>query len=374
MLFGIPALIDALDLSDQQVRELAVNHLREFSGQSFRFRPSGAPEARRLAIARWRGWWSENQEELEELSRRIIERGTIETPQQRRALELWRQAALSAADPKVAESYLRRALQIDPLFFRARLGLAVIELSEKQNPEAALMELLEVKAASRPDLNAADRFWVFLYIGHSKRMLGDNKGALEAYRHASSYAVENVEGTESLGEMAYIVATTEPEIEPAERKATLELSLNSYLRALAQIEAYEESLKTFTINDMPAEEVLRFDRRRHNRDVLGFRKKYRLDRFRYILSIARIESLVGKKQEAVARLDQGLKDLAPLSRVDELRGLEVQIRNLLGLLHEESGDRAGALRQYKFVLEYLDKENEESRLGIRRLRTRRVAN
>ncbi len=71
----------------------------------------------------------------------------------------------------------------------------------------------------------ADRFWVNLYIGHAKRLMGDNTGALEAYRHAASYDIENVEGTESLGEMAYVVATTEPKIDSAERKATLELAV-----------------------------------------------------------------------------------------------------------------------------------------------------
>lgn len=374
VLFGVPALIDALEMSDPEVRDLAVTHLREFSGETFRFRPTGAPEARRLAVLRWRAWWSENREELEDRSRRILAREDVETPEQRQAVELWRQATAAGDDSRMAEAYLRRALEIDPLFFRARLALAALELTEFNRPAQALEQLVSIEAESRPDLTAGDRFWVFLYLGHAKRVSGDARGALEAYRHAASYDADNLEGAESLGEMAYVVATTEPGMDPEERKATLELSRQAYTAALSRIEACEQSLVTFSIDDLPIEEHLRFDRRRHNRTVLGFRKQYRADRLRCVLSLARTESLLGRKKEAIERLEGGLEELAPLRAADELRSTEVKMRNFLGILHEEAGDRAGALRQFKYVLENLDTENEESRRGIQRLRARRVGN
>ena len=69
---GVPTLIEALELKESGVRTLAVTFLREFSGLSFRFRPDGAPEARRQAVNRWREWWRKNAENYEQIAKKIL--------------------------------------------------------------------------------------------------------------------------------------------------------------------------------------------------------------------------------------------------------------------------------------------------------------
>ena len=68
---GVPILIDALRLDDPQapneslqIRTVAVDKLREYTGQFFGFRPEGRGEDREAALQRWERWWQENGDEL----------------------------------------------------------------------------------------------------------------------------------------------------------------------------------------------------------------------------------------------------------------------------------------------------------------------
>ena len=114
-------MIDALQMREVHMRALAVTHLRAFTNENFRFRPDGAPEARKMAADRWLEWWRENEKDLEELSKAAMREGNDETPERRKARKLWQAASLACSneDIKFAEKLLTEALEVDPRFLRA---------------------------------------------------------------------------------------------------------------------------------------------------------------------------------------------------------------------------------------------------------------
>ncbi len=369
ILLGIPTLIEALELDDEGVRTLAVRSLREFSAKTFRFRPDGAPEARRKAVAAWREWWESRRTDVEALARKVIEDGALETPERRRARELWQRAELARGkgDGAFALSLLQKSLTFDPKFFRAQISIAALHLTDLADPAMANVLLEKLEQQKRPDLAPEDRFWIYFYLGHARATLGDEHGALEAYGECVLQDPNRLDGLDRLAETAFRVATTAPDLSPGERRKLLATALETYEQLRDAAVAAEGRLVTFDISDLPSESTLLMDRRLYNRTVLDFRRKYRLDRFRSVLAIGRIRSLRGEQDRAIETLEASVGALRDYRDVEELRPVEIKIRNLLGTLYEGAGDNAGALRQYRFVQSRLDRSDAQSRQGLRRL-------
>ena len=373
ILVGAPTLIDSLTLADSTVREVAVRHLRSFSGENFRFRPDGAPQAREEAIAKWRAWWTEKETYYVELARKVVRGSEVETPLRRKADQLWQQAEMARdqRDLRYAVTTLKQALEIDPLYFRAQVSLAALYLSDLNRPAEALTVLDDIDADNRPDLDADDRYWVALYRGHCHRALDRPPEALAAYEAAVVYDPRRLPGQVARAETAFAVATGPGDLTPKQRRELLRKSLEGYRTAIGQIDGRQQNLETLTLDDLPIEETLSFDRRRYNRTVVEFRQKYRRDRYRYVLAAARVESLTGDRAAAIKTLEAGLESMTAFRSTTDLRKSEIGIRSLLGLLYEQQGETLEALRQYRFVVSELDSQHEPSLLAIQRVAKRR---
>ncbi|MEZ6189342.1 MAG: HEAT repeat domain-containing protein [Planctomycetota bacterium] len=61
---GVPILIEALRLKSDEIRAVAAERLRDYTGQFFGYRPQASSEERELAIQRWEKWWAANGDEL----------------------------------------------------------------------------------------------------------------------------------------------------------------------------------------------------------------------------------------------------------------------------------------------------------------------
>ena len=57
---AVPALIDALEDSNPQVRSSAATALTRITRQLFGPSDNATPEERKQAVARWRDWWSKH--------------------------------------------------------------------------------------------------------------------------------------------------------------------------------------------------------------------------------------------------------------------------------------------------------------------------
>ena len=233
---------------------------------------------------------------------------------------------------------------------------------------------VEIESQARPDLRTEDRYWIHLYSGHCREVLGDLEGALRSYEQCVVYAPSQLEGVRSYADTSYRVATRSPGIESDRRKELLDHALESYRSAQVLIENAQSNLVTLSIEDLPVDQTLAFDRRSHNRTVLEFRKKYRRQRFELVIATARVESLIGDTASAIGTLEKGLADMRTFRNISELRPVEVSLRNLLGLFYEQTGQNLRALRQYRFVQKFLDKDDEQSRRAEQRMERARVGN
>lgn len=377
--FGVPTLIEALSVEELAIRKLAVEHLREFSGESFRFRADGAPGARERAVERWWKWWKANEQILRKQSVSVVSGHQVDGPERREARRLWHRASLahSGGDSAYAEKLLREAVESDPSFVRAQIFLTMILLNETKEPVAALEVLRRIEAQRRPDLDDEDRYWVHLYTGHAKRLLGNVAGARDAYEQSLLYDRGDLLGLLGLAESTFTLATSNQRVTAAERREELMRSLKAYRDLVRRIDAAHGELELLTVRQLPTTHDPLFDRRQHNRWVVNVRDNFRENVVRYRFAIARIESLLGRRESAIRRLEKLVHDLRerPEQRVD--REVEVDVRNLLGLLYEGEGEQLKARRQYRTVLR-LDPDNDQGLAALERLgrqrRTRRQAN
>ncbi len=369
ILLGLPTIIEALELAEP-ARRMAIGLLREFTDQTFRFRPDGAPEARRQAISRWWNWWTENEERIRQFSYKILADRKEMTPEREKATQLWEEAsrAYGERDVDYALERLEQARSVDPLFLRAHICLAMIHIVEKNDAETALTILQATNYHTRPGVETSDRFWLHLYEGHCHRRLGDQRKALAAYEASILHEAGQLQGTLGFAELALQVATGDFSLTSTERETLLKRSLEAYEKALAALGDRRGHLVTMTLEDLPLSGELAFDRRTHNRSVVQIRKAYRQHKFDYLLSAARIRSLLKDHAGAIDLLSSELGELVTY-RESGLKEHEVGVRNLLGYLYEQEGRGLDALRQFQFVLKYLDKGNATSRAGIVRLRS-----
>jgi len=367
---GIPALFDALELSETRVRALAVAHLREFTGKNFRFRPDGAPHARAESVTAWRDWWAKHEDDLKELSVKVMQEGRDETPERRKAQRLWQAASLAytKGDVDYSGKLLRDALAADPLFLRAQICLAMVYLLGHDKPKDALRVLDEIHKRNRFGLGLIDNYWVYLYTGHCHSLLGDSAKAREAYGECVVYNEHGLEGLRALADTAYKNATSSRSLSSKQRESELRVAAKTYKRAVDLIESREDRLVTMTMADMPLESNPLFPLRKHNRSVVEVRRHYRLRLHSCLLGIARVRYLLGEKEEAIKLLEKRIAELITYRKHVELKALEIEIHNFLGMAHEDLGNRLSALQHYRVVLRVLDPENQQSRRSVERMR------
>ncbi|RMG18022.1 MAG: hypothetical protein D6731_03080 [Planctomycetota bacterium] len=211
---GVPILIEALRLSDPEIRRAAVHKLREYTGQTFGYLPGGSKQQREAAIAKWSAWWNENGRDLVRKGIREVapnlEGARLTEEERQAARRLWAQAAeIIARDPARAEEpaaspkelaqrrlqleraldLLRRALDIDPSLSSARMTRAVLLYEELERMEEARAELHRI--IDRADFDAGDpdeaRKFAYYHLGQIALREQSYRKAILAFSQALSY-------------------------------------------------------------------------------------------------------------------------------------------------------------------------------------------
>jgi tetratricopeptide (TPR) repeat protein len=369
ILIGMPTLIEALELDALEMRQLAAKHLQAFTGKDFHFRPDGAPQARREAVAKWHAWWSENEAAVKTLSENVLRKTGAAAPERIAAQNLWKEAcaSLESKDVAKAENLFRQASVMDPGFVPAAVGLGAILYSELGKPDEAVKTLEDLRSRVTAEWTVQDREWIQLHLGNALRLKGDLEGAAAAYEQCRRLAPENVHAIMSLAEVTFAAATRVENMRPEERTLRLRSALESYEKAASLFDRFGGELSTLRIEELPPGVELPFNRREHNRSVIDLRRMYRLRKQESVFQSAKIRSLLGEQKEAVLLLRAGIDDLA-LEDSAQARKVETGMRSYLGVLYEEMGQPLLALKEYRKVLADLDAENPECLRGMERLR------
>ena len=371
ILVGVPTLIEALSMENQEIRELASTALREVTGHNFRYRANGAPAARLESLRRWEAWWEENENRLIASSEKLIRADGSETEERAMARRLWKEAnaLIQENRPQEGVLLLRRCVATDPNFYPGQLGLAVLLYARLEQPKEALSLLENVVNRQVPGVSYADQGWGFLHLGHARRLSGDLDGAVEAYAGCLTRQPKNSDALLASAETELRIADHREGLTPDERRARLRKVRDDLRDGVRLLDERGSQLTPLAAEDLPLVEALPFDRREYNRAVFDVRRSYRLDRAAAAFLFAKVESRIGKSGDAVRELQLALREVAA-EKGDEWRELELGMRTFLGILYEGSNRPSLALREFRTVLQTLDPKDEESQRGIRRLRGR----
>ncbi|MCA8920651.1 MAG: hypothetical protein KDD82_02510 [Planctomycetes bacterium] len=274
---GVPILIEALRLKSEEIREVSIERLRDYTGQFFGYRAKATPEEREVAIKRWEKWWAANGEEL--LRRAIkavapdLAGGQISREEDAEARRLWQLAMreITAAneqpqdlDEKSADDelawqggrrkklqqavdMLSKALEISPGLSSARLTRAVLLYEEFDRSGEAERELKLVAARAKSDLGdpAAARKYAYYHLGQVMLRRGDYERATIELNHALNYDDAFLDAHIAQGDAYFQLAVSPAGDRPLGRDARVE-SLNSarqaYQNALDAAKQQEEEL------------------------------------------------------------------------------------------------------------------------------------
>jgi hypothetical protein len=128
-------------------------------------------------------------------------------------------------------------------------------------------------------------------------------------------------------------------------------------------------MTVLSVGDLPVDIDLPFDRRDYNRSIMELRVEYRQRRFEASFQIAKVRILLGDTKEGLKVL-QTVIDTIALESDKSLAGLEAKMRVYLGLLYEQLDRPLLAFREYRYVLDQLDSENQAAAQAVDRLRRR----
>lgn len=371
ILIGVPALIECIGFDSLELRTLAHEHLRDLTTKDFKFRPDGAPAARREAAARWRAWWQENETAITHAAESILRNDNDATPERRAAAGLWKAAAAEeeAGHFEKAEALFRDAIDQDPTLFQAQIGLAILLYSELGRPGEAVRRLKEMKTKRLAAVRREERQWILLHLGHALRLAGSLEEAVRAYEDTRSLAPKNLQALVGLGDASFRLATSGKDLKPEARKDLLRSSLGAYRAALGVIETLNERLVTLRFDKSALDGNPPFDRREYNRSVLDLRRRFRRQKLEISLEIAKIQSLEADRKEAMLTLKTAIGAASSLPDVDpESKALEASMRCHLGILYEQVGQPVLALKEFRKVLADLDPKHAETLLGVERIR------
>ena len=377
ILVGIPTLIEALELESIDLRTLASSSLKEFTGQDFQFRPDGAPQARREAVARWRAWWQRNDKQMLDAAQSLIRLGDEGAPilggsptkERLDAIKLWTEAGLAYDGKRYpeAEALLRKALDKDATFYQAYQALAVVLYTGTGKAPEAVKLLEGLKTKRLPGVTQRDRQWLFIHLGNAMRIAGDLDGAFVAYQEARSLSNKNLQALKGVVETAYSQATSNVALSADERKSKLHAALDAGKAALQLIDEANQDLVTLRFDSVTLSDNFSFDRREYNRSILSLRKAFRREKKETQFRIGRILAVLDDKKEAILTLRSAIEDHL-IDADNSGRTLEADIRCFLGLLYEDLNQPLAALREYRKVLDEVEPGHAECSRAVERLR------
>ena len=267
---GVPILIDALSLSDPTIRAAAAHKLREYTKQTFGYRPNAPEEQREAAIKKWRDWWAENGRDLVRQGIKEVapnlEGARLTDEERQEALRLWGEAAaMIATDQEAAEagdlkrdddrrirleralSFLRRALDLDPSLSSARMTRAVLLYEELDRPDQATQELNRILDRAEHDEGDPDEARKFAHYHLGKIAMNGKayRKATLAYSQSLQYDEDYLDALQGQADAYLGLALDDRDgesLKPEKRLEALNSARLAFDRALTAMEARDRSL------------------------------------------------------------------------------------------------------------------------------------
>lgn len=369
ILIGIPSLIDALDMDDREIRNLAVASLRELTGMEHGYHPADVPSSRREGILRWKEWWKEREPLALKQAEAVLAGETFETPERVKARKLLEKAAIALDKQNFdeAEKRLRKAVSLDSRFMPAAIQLAFLLYTHKRELEEARRILTESSNIKNPDGGATRLTWVHYHLARIHEIEGALEPAINELNRCLVLDPEFFRAHMSLGHLHYETVVRREGLDGDEKFDLLEIALKNFETAINKIESSQSKIMLVDRADLPVDTLPPFDVRKHNRVVLSVKGSLRMDKAYCLMGLAKTLSLLGKRDSAPLRLAEAI-DLIEDDDHRAARHLLLKMRNYLAMLYEDLGQFSFAFLEYKRVLRDLDGENPTAREGLRRVR------
>jgi tetratricopeptide (TPR) repeat protein len=368
ILVGVPALLDSLDMDDRQIRELAIDNLREISGTKFGYHPADVPSSRREAIARWGRWWKEREGVVEKQATAVLAGRNFDTPERVQARKILDKAAIAQDQGKSAEAeeLLRRASRADTHFVEPALQLAVLLYTQKGENEEA-RRILEGLAGAKNVDSQTRLTWVNYHLGRIHELDGNLEQSIVSLNRCIVLDRDFFRARMALGQVRFATVVSREGLTSDEKYQILRRAREDYQIAVQKIEDAQARISLVDRVDLPVESLPLFDVREHNRAVLSVKSNLRLDKSHCLMGISKTLALLGKQEAAVIRLAEAV-DLIAEDDHRSARRLLLDLRNYLGMLYENLGQYSYAYLEYKRVLRDLNSENQTAQEGMRRVR------
>ena len=368
ILLGARTLIEALALSDRTVRRLAIESLKDFTGEDFNYHYADLPQARKRSIARWEKWWKKSESGIKIQAESVLAGKDIETPQRLEARRLWEEALALVQLNKLgsAERKLTSAAHIDPTYFSVQLQLGVFLYTKRDKLEPAQKQLEGLLTRRLSTVGSIQISWVHYHLGNIRVLKGEHAAAIGSLVDCIKNNPEFLPAYRALGDLYYNRATGREELGRSSRLKALTKGLGYYRSAVDQIEEWQREMVIIVREDLPLTEVPPFDMREHNRNVRSVRELLRLTKSEIYLGMARIHLLLGHRQRAQNALNDGIAGIKD-EVGEKTKRLQIRLRNYLGVLYEEDQEFEAARREYEFVLANLDQADAAARAGVKRL-------
>ena len=367
ILVGVPTLIDALDMDDREIRELAIDNLREVCGTKHGYHSSDVPSSRREAIARWRRWWKERESVVKKQAEAVLAGRSFDTPERIQARKILNKAAIAQDKGKVdeVEELLRRSSRVDVHFVEPALQLAVLLYTQKNENEEARRILEELSSTKSSEVHG-HLAWVHYHLGRIHEIDGKLEQSIVELNRCVVLDKSFFRARMALGQVRYKTIVLRDGLSDNEKYEILRRALDDYQVAVQSVEDAQARISLVDRVDLPVDTLPPFDVREHNRVVLSVKARLRLDKAHCLMGIAKTLSLLGKQEGAVVRLAEAV-DLIQEDDHRAARRLLLDTRNYLGMLYENLGQYSYAFLEYKRVLRDLNAEDPTARDGLRRV-------
>ncbi len=372
ILAGAESVIEALEMEEPALRELAIRTLKDATGSDFGFGAHDTPSSRRDAVARWRKWWNENRERFQEQARNILS-GRYQpgdTPERQKALESWKKACLAWERGRYleAEAGLRGSIRADPTFLNGQVSLGVLLYLHMNKGEEGRRILEDLLQKAFPEMGETESTWIHYYLAHAWEIAGEAARAETQYRRVLGIDAKFFRAAAALGDLMFKSAIGVEERPLDKRRDLLRQAEDQYRSAITLIENYNIGLETLALRDLPLESVPPFERQEHNRGIIQVKASLRLRKAEMLFGVAKSRSLLGDPSRAAAELASAIENLGD-DRKFGARELLIELHNYRASLLETAGESAAALRDYRRVLaEDLDPKNAAAIEGVNRLR------
>lgn len=339
---GIPTLIEALDLDEPEVRDLAASKLTEYTGEDFGYVPGADDNVRRTAQARWLGWWRRSKDDIEQnLAYKLRPDIANQSPQRVKAVQLWSDGSLywEKRELITAKELFRKSSEYDPTYIPPIVALGILSYKE-DGDYATAIELFE-RSIRRGDeeRDASVLRLSYYHLGRIHQLGFDFDLASKAFRRAIDLDPYYADAWYHAGSCLYEAALRLKDASAEERRGHFEGAAETFATGLAKLREYREGLVVLTSNALPIGTELPFSRREHNRGLLQLRERLRATEAQFSYRIGVIRLALGESAAALAAAREAVASPKPEARFHHLLA---QVLESMGELEDASAERTKA--------------------------------